>query len=117
MTNGVNFLPVSFIARYRAKRGEMFPDGRLRPYGGVGLGPTLLYTRSTVNGSSRDGPYEWGNPGFMVFGGLEFMASRHWDLFTEYKVTYTEVNGQISGGSSSSDIHTNHFTVGVGVHF
>jgi hypothetical protein len=117
VTNGVNFLPVSFIARYRGRRGEKFPDGRVRPYGGVGVGPTLLYTRSTVNGSIRSGPYEWGNPGFMAIAGLELMASRHWDVFTEYKFTYTEVNGQVSGGSSSSEIYSNHFTLGVGVHF
>jgi hypothetical protein len=115
--NGVNFIPISFIARARNKRSERFPHGRVQPYTGFGLGPTLLYTQSTVNGRSRSGPYEFGSVGVQAIGGIHFQVSRRWDVFAEYKYTYTQVNGSIKNGSSRSDLHSNHFTVGGGIHF
>ena len=115
--NGVNFIPVSFLARKRVKRSDEFPHGRLQPYAGFGLGPTLLYTQSTVNGKRRSGPYELGNLGIQALGGLQFHVSRSWDLFAEYKYSFTQANGSVDDGSSRTDLHTNHFTAGAGVHF
>jgi hypothetical protein len=115
--NGVNFIPVTVIARKRLKQSERFPHGRLQPYGGFGLGPTLLYTQSTVNGKRRGGPYELGSVGIQALGGLQFHLSRSWDLFAEYKYTFTQANGSIDDGSSRTDLFTDHFTAGVGVHF
>ncbi len=115
--NGVNFIPFSFIVRARTHRSERFPHGRIQPYAGVGLGPTLLYTQSVVNGKLRSGPYEFGNPGLQVLGGVQLLVSRRWDLFAEYKYTYTEANGSIDSGSSRTRLNSNHFTLGGGVHF
>ena len=115
--NGVNFLTASFLARKRLKRSEKFPHGCVQPYVGVGAGPTLLYTQSTVNGKYRSGPYEFGGIGLAALGGVQLQVSRRWDLFAEYKRTYTQANGSIDDGSSRTDLFTDHFTVGVGVHF
>jgi len=115
--NGVNFIPVTVVARKRLKQSERFPHGRLQPYAGFGLGPTLLYTQSTVNGKRRGGPYELGSVGIQALGGLQFHLSRSWDLFAEYKYTFTQANGSIDDGSSRTDLFTDHFTAGVGLHF
>jgi len=115
--NGVNFLTASFLARKRLKRSEDYPHGRVQPYVGVGAGPTLLYTQSTVNDKKRSGPYEFGGVGLAALGGVQVQLSRRWDLFAEYKRTYTQANGSIDDGSSRTDLHTNHYTAGVGLHF
>ena len=115
--NGVNFITASFLARKRLKRSEEYPDGRLQPYVGVGAGPTLLYTQSTVNDKKRSGPYEFGSIGLAALGGVQVQLSRRWDLFAEHKRTYTQANGSIDDGSSRTDLHTNHYTAGAGLHF
>lgn len=117
VTNGVNLLPVSFLVRKRLKRSDRYPHGRVQPYTGFGAGPTLIYTRSTVNGWSRGGPYELGTVGVQALGGVQLHVGRSWDVFFEYKRTYTQVTGRIAGGSSRSDLHSNHYIVGGGVHF
>jgi opacity protein-like surface antigen len=115
--NGVNFLTASFLARKRLHRSERYPNGRLQPYVGVGAGPTFLYTSSTVHGKKRGGPYELGGIGLAALGGVQLHVGRHWDLFAEYKRSYTQANGSIDDGSSRTDLHTNHYTVGAGIHF
>jgi len=115
--NGVNFLPVSLLFRHRARQSERYPHGRIQPYAGLGVGPTLLYTQSTVHGKQRGGPYEFGNAGFVLVAGTQFHVSRRWDLFFEYKRTYSKLNGSIKGGSSETELNSNHFTAGGGFHF
>ena len=60
--NGVNMYLLTALARLRRGRSDEFPDGRWRPYAGLGVGPTLPYTHSTVLGNSRKG-YEAGKAG------------------------------------------------------
>ena len=117
VSNGVNLLPVSAIARRRLKRDERHPDGRLQPYAGLGLGPTWLYTKSTVNGDGRTGPYEFGQICFQAIGGVQFHVGPRWDVFFEYKRTYTEADGSIEDGSSETELHSDHYTLGGGFHW
>jgi hypothetical protein len=117
VANGVNLLPVSVIARWRLDPDEHRPHGRWQPYVGGGVGPTLLYTQSTVNGQTRNGSYELGRPALQAIGGVQLQLGRHWDVFTELKLTYTEVNGSIAGGSSRAELWSRHLTAGAGFHF
>ena len=78
-------------------------------------GPQTLSVEHPVG--SRSGPYEFGNLGFQAIGGVQLHVSRRWDVFAEYKRTYTEANGSIEGGSSRTELHSNHFTLGGGAHF
>jgi len=117
IANGVNFIPVSVIARKRLARGERFPNGRVQPYAGFGVGPTLLYPQNTVNGRDHGGPYELGRPGLQALGGIQVHVSPRWELFAEYKRTYTDSEVTIRGGTGRSRLQTDHFTLGGGVHF
>lgn len=114
--NGVNMLLVSGVARARLRRDGDFPEGRLRPYAGLGAGPSILYTQSTVSGEERGG-YELGRLGAQAALGIEYRISRRWDTFAEYKRTYTRANGSIAGGDSETTLETDHFVVGVGWRF
>jgi outer membrane protein W len=117
VSNGVNLIPFSMFARLRARRSERFPNGTVQPYLGLGAGPTLLFTQSAVNGEFRPGKYEFGNPAFQAVAGARFRLSPRWSFLTEYKYTYTEANGPIAAGTSRTDLHSNHLTVGAGFRF
>ncbi len=117
VANGVNLLPFTIIARHRGQRDERYTNGRVQLYGGLGVGPTLLYTQSSVHGRTRGGPYEFGNPVVQLVGGVQFHVSRSWDVFFESKYTRTEADGSIAGGSSSADLSSNHWTLGGGYHW
>lgn len=116
-TNGVNFIPVSAIARLRLMRDGDYPHGRVQPYAGIGVGPTLIYVQSRVNDKTRNGPYEFSDLGWQIFAGLQGHLSPRWDLFFEYKRTTTQLDGTISMGTARADLDSNHFTVGAGFHF
>lgn len=116
-TNGVNFIPVSVIGRLRLRRDQKFPDGRIQPYAGIGVGPTVIYVESRVNDKARKGPYEFSDLGWQLFAGLQGHLSPRWDLFFEYKRTTTELDGTISMGTAGAELDSHHFTVGGGWHF
>ncbi|MCZ6727558.1 MAG: hypothetical protein O7A98_09435 [Acidobacteria bacterium] len=112
VSNGVNMILVN--AAYR--RDDLM-GGRLEVYVGSGLGPTVPYTRATIEGIGGDGHYEMGRIGGQVFGGALWPVSGRWDLFVEGKWTRTTVDGSVPGGTSAADLSTRHLTVGVGYRF
>ncbi len=116
VANGVNLWLLAAMGRRRLARSAEHPDGRLRPYAGVGLGPTLLYTHSTVLGQGRSG-YELGRLGAEILAGLEWQLGRRLSLLIEVKRTRTEANGSIRGGDSATTLESNHLVAGAGYHF
>jgi hypothetical protein len=114
--NGVNMYLLTALARLRRGRSDEFPDGRWRPYAGLGLGATVLYTHSTVLGESREG-YEAGKLGAELLAGLELQLNRRFAVFGEYKRTRTDANGSVVGGGSETRLDSDHFVIGGGYHF
>jgi len=114
--NGVNMLLLGVVGRQRLKRSDEFPQGRVLPYFGGGVGPAILYTQSTVTGQSRGG-YELGRWAGQIQAGVAIRLNRRWDAFAEYKYTYTRANGSVLNGESLARLDTNHFVVGAGFHF
>ena len=117
IANGINLMPISLIGRLQLRQDEEYPMGRVQPYGGLGLGPTINYTVSKVEGRSKQAGYEVASLAVQVLAGCEFRASSRWDLFGEFKYTYAEADGSIALGKSATDLSTTHFAVGIGYHF
>lgn len=116
VANGVNMYLLTALARLRRGLSERHPDGRWRPYAGLGLGPTVLYTHSTVLGERRSG-YELGRLGAQLLAGVELQVGRRWDLFAEVKRSWTEANGSIRDGDSETTLESNHLVLGAGRRF
>ena len=114
--NGVNMYLLTALARLRRDRSDEFPDGRWRPYAGLGLGATVLYTHSTVLDQSREG-YESGKLAAELLAGVEIQLNRRFAVFGEYKRTRTDANGSVVGGDSQTRLDSDHFVVGGGYRF
>ena len=85
--------PIVLNAIYRLPlaRNADFPQGRIHPYVGVGLGAFIatLESRTTVldvNTSFSDTDVR---PGFQAIAGTRFFLTRHIALFAEYKFVRT----------------------------
>ncbi len=111
VANGVNMYLLTALARLRRGRTADLPDGRWRPYAGLGLGATVLYTHSTVLGESRKG-YEVGKLGVEILAGVELQLSRRLAVFGEYKRTRTDANGSVMGGDSETRLDSDHLVLG-----
>jgi hypothetical protein len=103
--NGVNLLPLSLLARARA-------GSRVEPYLSLGVGPTLLYTGSVVQGDARSGPYEFGRPAYCAGAGVRLGAGRRLGALLEYRHSRTTVDGSVNAGDSRARLRTNHYVVG-----
>ena len=109
--NGVNMVMLTGLARLRRGRTEDLPDGRWRPYVGLGLGGAVLYTHSTVLGESRQG-YEAGRLAAQVLAGVEVQVARRFALFGEVKRSRTDADGSVAGGGSETRLDSSHFVLG-----
>ena len=114
--NGVNLYMLTALARLRRGRGADLPEGRWRPYAGVGLGGAVLYTHSTVAGRNREG-YEAGGLALQVLAGAEVQLSRRLGLFGEVKRTRTDADGSVVGGGSATRLDSSHYVVGASYRF
>ena len=116
VSNGVNMVLGNLEAHRQLARSTRFPDGRVDVYGGFGVGVTIPYTRSLIDGQFLRG-YEWGRVATQLLGGVAWNLSPRWDASMEYKFTATTVNGSVAGGDSLSRLRTNHLVFGLGFQF
>jgi len=81
--NGLYRLPLS--------RSAEFPQGRLHPYAGVGLGAFIarLETRTSILDVSTNFGDTDVKPGFQALAGARFFLTKHIALFGEYKFVHT----------------------------
>jgi lipid A oxidase len=111
ISHGVNYLTLNVLGRLRWQRDERFPDGRLQPYAGAGVGGLLLHPESNIGGASFQ-QYEWNGLGYQLLLGVEYRVTDRWGLFAEYKFNRRRVNVEIAGGSADTRLQTNHLAVG-----
>ena len=106
-------VPVSLLLMLRAPlvRTPAFPRGRLQPY--VGIGPSLVYSRSKV-GSSTDTSFD---PGFDFRMGLTWMLTRTVGLFAEYRYSYLQPDYDLNGEHVEPEFSVNHIAVGLTFRF
>ncbi|MEW6277244.1 MAG: hypothetical protein AB1758_01390, partial [Candidatus Eremiobacterota bacterium] len=93
MTNGISFLTFNAMGRWQLDVSQEFPNGRLQPYAGFGLGPTFHQPEIVVDGiSSVPNEYQWGELGVQAFLGVSYHLIPELDIFAEYKFTHTQTN-------------------------
>lgn len=112
MTHGVNYLTLNAVRRWRLRRnGPAFPQGRLQPYVGAGIGAVIPHVEAKI-GTDFKGNYQVRGPGFQFFGGARYGLTRRWSLFGEYKFTHTTLTVDIPHGDAHTTLDTHHLVLG-----
>jgi lipid A oxidase len=112
MTHGVNYLTLNAVHRWRLRPDPPhYPNGRLQPYVGAGVGAVIPHVEVRIGGVSQQA-YQWRGPGFQLFGGASYALSRRWSLFSEYKFTHTTLTVDIPGGDAHTTLDTHHLVFG-----
>jgi opacity protein-like surface antigen len=106
-------LPISLLVMMRAPliASPEFPRGRLQPY--VGIGPSLVYSKSKA-GSSSDTSFD---PGFDFRLGLTWMLTRNIGLFGEYRFSYAWPEYDLNGETVEPQYGVNHVVGGLTFRF
>lgn len=105
--------PVSLLLMMRTPlaASREFPRGRLQPY--VGIGPSLVYSRSEA-GSSSDTSLDVGLD-FRL--GLTWMLNRTVGLFGEYRFSYVRPDYELNGETVEPEYTVNHIAAGLAFRF
>jgi len=106
-------VPTSLLLMVRAPlvATRDFPRGRLQPY--VGMGPSVVYSRSKAGASSDTSV----DIGFDFRLGLTWMVTRTIGLFGEYRFSYVWPDYDLNGETVEPEFAVNHFAAGVTFRF
>jgi len=117
-SHGYNLLTLNGMYRWFPKgvRDDTFL-GRLQPYAGLGMGVAVPHVEVEINGV-RTEEYQYTGPTFQGLGGINFDMYKKFSLFMEYKLTYSNMDADLTGGGSVEvKPWTNHFIFGFSYSF
>lgn len=92
---------------------------RIEPYAGIGAGIAWPHVEiGTVSPASSTEEYQT-PAGFACqgFAGVSLRLAKYVSLFTEFKLTYADINADIPGGSLETEPFTEHVVLGLSVNF
>jgi lipid A oxidase len=119
-SHGLNFITLNLLYRWfpTGQRDKTFL-GRLQPYVGLGAGITIPHTEvTTAVGGIVTSKYEFGGPAVQGLMGLNFDLFKHLSTFIEYKLSYADVDADITGGGKvATEAVTHHLVFGISVPF
>ncbi len=117
-SHGLNLL--MFNARYRwfpTGRREDNLLGRIQPYLGLGAGMAIPHVEVSTN-AVNTGEYQIAGPAFQGLAGINLDITDYLSLFTEYKLSYADIEADLSdGGTLRVEPITNHLVLGASLNF
>jgi hypothetical protein len=119
----VTTIPISALLMFRAPlvKSPEHPNGRAQPY--LAIGPSLvlstakLATGSAALGTARVESDTSVDPGLDARVGMRLVASDWISVILEYRATYFTPTWQLEGRSVATTVWTNHFIIGLGIHY
>jgi hypothetical protein len=119
----VSVIPISALLMFRAPlvRSPQHPNGRAQPY--LAIGPSLILSTgklavgSAALGTARVDSDTSVDPGLDARVGIRLVASDWISVILEYRATYFTPTWQIEGRSVATSVWTNHFIIGLGIHY
>jgi len=115
ISHGHNLLTLNLLYRWQ-HLGEGIVD-RLQPYLGIGAGVAIPHVEvATAGGNTEE--YQVAGPAYQALCGVDFRVYGPVSLFLEYKVSYADLDMDLSGGGRLEvEPWTSHFIFGVSCHF
>ena len=119
----VTTIPISALLMFRAPlvRSPEHPNGRAQPY--LAIGPSLVLSTaklavgSAALGTARVDSDTSVDPGLDARVGIRLIASDWISVILEYRATYFTPTWQIEGRAVDTSVWTNHFIIGLGIHY
>ena len=100
LTHGLNFLTLNYMHRWLCDEGrDRGTCVLLRPYVGAGAGIAVPHVDATVQGQPTL-EYQITGPAINVLAGLSAPLCGRVSIFTEYKLTWTDVDVDLEKDSS-----------------
>lgn len=92
---------------------------KITPYAGVSAGLVIPHVEvRSQTGAPTTFEYQVAGPSVAVVAGASYALNERWDLFGEYKGTYSKLKADLDGGGTlESDIITNALNFGLAFNF
>jgi hypothetical protein len=123
----IEVIPFSFLAMARVPlfTSESYPQGRMRPYAGVGPSLVLAHAQTNFSPSVHSDGKEWGKgAGLDIRAGLDWMFTPHLAVFTEYRFFYTHIKAERCGSlcfgnndTTTATLQSHMISAGLAYHF
>lgn len=114
VSHGVNFLTADLVVRRGWLRDpERFPNGRIQPYAGFGVGAAIAHPENVVQGRANDQAYELGGAAVQVFLGTRVFLGERLGLVAEYKFSHASLDVGVAGGEARVSAEAHHLLGGI----
>jgi hypothetical protein len=119
----ITAIPISALLMLRAPlvRSPEHPNGRAQPY--LAIGPSLMLSRAklatglaALDTAQVDSDTSV-DPALDARIGIRLVASSWISVILEYRATYFNPNWKLRGRSVQTSVWTNHFNIGLGIHY
>lgn len=112
-TDGNNLLLFEVLYRF-----SPMMNGTLVPYVGAGAGVTIPHVEVTLNAGTKTYEYQLAGPAAQILAGLEYKLNRSWSLFTEFKLGYSDISADLTGGGQlETDLWSPQLAIGLSYRF
>lgn len=119
----VSVVPISALLLFRAPlvRSPEHPNGRAQPY--LAIGPSLVLSTGKLAegqaalGTARVDSDTSVDPGLDARVGIRLIASSWISVILEYRATYFTPAWKIQGRRVATSVWTNHYIIGLGIHY
>ena len=119
----VSVIPISALLMFRAPlvRSPEHPNGRAQPY--LAISPSLILATAKLAegvaalGTARVESDTSVDPGLDARVGIRLIASSWISVVLEYRATYFKPTWQLGGRRVDTSVWTNHYILGLGIHY
>ncbi len=112
-TDGLNLVTANVLYKHNDWQ-------RIKPYVGAGVGLSIPHVevRQTGAGAAETLEYQVAGVAAQVLVGVEVELNDNFSVFTEYKLSYAQIDADLSsGGNLETEGLTNHFIFGLSYKF
>ncbi|MFZ1103231.1 MAG: outer membrane beta-barrel protein [Hyphomicrobiaceae bacterium] len=112
-TDGNNILLFEVLYRFNPMM-----NGTLVPYVGAGLGVAIPHVEVTLTTGDKTFEYQLAGMAAQVLAGLEYKLNEKWSLFTEARLSYSQIDADLAGGGSlETDLWSPQLAIGLSYRF
>jgi hypothetical protein len=119
----ITTIPISALVMFRAPliKSPEYPNGRAQPY--LAVGPSLFISTAELAsgwaflGTGHVHSDTSVDPGLDARFGMRLVASDWISVVLEYRLTFVSPTWQVEGHRVETQLRTNHFIIGLGIHY